>query len=88
VLRIELAELQSRPTLLGACTSCPGLHEKIAKLRSRIVSLEADLKVSIPTSCSTCQLHVLKNFELAQIVGHLQDENNMLHEVLSWLSSQ
>jgi DNA repair exonuclease SbcCD ATPase subunit len=32
VLRIELAELQSRPTLLGACTSCPGLHEKIAEL--------------------------------------------------------
>jgi predicted nucleic acid-binding Zn-ribbon protein len=28
VLRVELAELQSRPTLLGACTSCPGLHEK------------------------------------------------------------
>jgi hypothetical protein len=27
VLRVELAELQSRPTLLGACTSCPGLHE-------------------------------------------------------------
>jgi hypothetical protein len=28
VLRVELSELQSRPTLLGACTSCPGLHEK------------------------------------------------------------
>jgi hypothetical protein len=28
VLRVELAELQSRPTLLGACTSCLGLHEK------------------------------------------------------------
>jgi hypothetical protein len=28
VPRVELAELQSRPTLLGACTSCPGLHEK------------------------------------------------------------
>jgi hypothetical protein len=29
VLRIELAELQSRPTLLAACTFCPGLHEKL-----------------------------------------------------------
>jgi hypothetical protein len=28
VLRVELAELQSIPTLLGACTSCPVLHEK------------------------------------------------------------
>jgi hypothetical protein len=34
--------------MLGACTSCPGLHDKIAELRSRIVSLEADLKVPIP----------------------------------------
>jgi hypothetical protein len=28
VLRVELVELQSRPTFLGACTSFPGLHEK------------------------------------------------------------
>jgi predicted nucleic acid-binding Zn-ribbon protein len=60
VLRVELAELKSRPTLLGACTSCLGLHEKIAELRSCIVSLEADLKVPIPTFCSTCELHVVK----------------------------
>jgi hypothetical protein len=66
VLRDELAELQSRPTLLGACTFCPSLHEKIVELHSRIVSLEADLKVPIPTSCSTCELHVMKNLELAQ----------------------
>jgi hypothetical protein len=88
VLRVELAELQSRPTLLGACTSCPSLHEKIVELRSRIVSLEADSKVPIPTSCSTCELHAMKNLELAQCVDHLQDENNKLREVLSWLSSQ
>jgi hypothetical protein len=88
VLRVELAELQSRPALLGACTSCPGLHEKIVELRSRIVSLEANLKVPIPTSCSTCELHAMKNLELAQCVDHLQDENNKLREVLSWLSSQ
>jgi hypothetical protein len=88
VLRVELAELQSRPTLLGACTSCPGLHEKIVELRSRIVSLKADLKVPIPTSCSMCELHAMKNLELAQCVNHLRDGNNKLREVLSWLSSQ
>jgi hypothetical protein len=87
VLRVELAELQSRPTLLGACTSCSGLHEKIAELRSHIVSLEADFKVPIPTSCSTCELHVVKNLDLAKCVGRLQDENDKLREVLSWLSS-
>jgi hypothetical protein len=64
------------------------LHEKIVELRSRIVSLEDDLQVHIPTSCSTCELHAMKNLELAQCVNHLQDENNKLREVLSWLSSQ
>jgi hypothetical protein len=87
-LRVELAELQSRPTLLGACTSCPGLHEKIVELRSRIVSLKADLKVPISTSCSTCELHAMKNLDLAKCVGRLQDENDKLREALSWLSSQ
>jgi hypothetical protein len=88
VLRVELGELQSRPTLLGACTSCPSLHEKIVELHSRIVSLEADLKVPIPTSCSTCELHAMKNLELAQCVDRLQDENDKLRDVLSWLLSQ
>jgi hypothetical protein len=42
VLRVELTELQSGPTLLGACTSCPGLHEKsqsfdLALLRLRLI---------------------------------------------------
>jgi hypothetical protein len=69
VLRVEMAELQF--TLLGACTSWPGLYEKIVELRSRIIFLEADLKVPIPTSCSTCELHAVKNLELAQCVDHL-----------------
>jgi hypothetical protein len=29
VLRVEVPELKARPALLGACTSCPVLHEKI-----------------------------------------------------------
>jgi hypothetical protein len=29
VITVELAEQQSRRTLLGACTSYPGLHEKL-----------------------------------------------------------
>jgi hypothetical protein len=32
VLRVELAELKSRSALLGACTSCPVLHEKIDEM--------------------------------------------------------
>jgi hypothetical protein len=88
VLWVELVELQSRPTLLGACTSYPALHEKIAEFRTRIVSLEADLKVLVPTSCSTCELHVVKNLELGQCVDLLQIGNGDLQNLLSWLSSQ
>jgi DNA repair exonuclease SbcCD ATPase subunit len=73
LLRVELAELQSRPNFLGSCTSCPGLNEKIIELRSHIVLLEADLIEPIPTSCSTCELHAMKNLELAQCVDHLQE---------------
>jgi hypothetical protein len=29
VLRVELDEMKSRPSLFGACTSCPVLHEKL-----------------------------------------------------------
>jgi hypothetical protein len=88
VLRVELAELQSRPTLLGACTSYPALNEKIDEFRCRIVSLEADLKVHVPTSCCTCELHAVKNLELGQCVDRLQTENDDLRNLLSWLSSQ
>jgi hypothetical protein len=39
VLRVEVAELKSRFALLGACTSCPVLHEKIDEMHAYIVSL-------------------------------------------------
>jgi hypothetical protein len=31
VLRVEVAELKSRPALLGACTSCPVLHGRLMR---------------------------------------------------------
>jgi hypothetical protein len=86
VLRVEMFELKSRPTLLGACTSCPILHEKIDEVHAYTVSLEAKLKEPIPTSCSTCELHALKNLELAHYVDSLQDENDDLKKMMGWLS--
>jgi hypothetical protein len=86
VLRFEVAELKSRPALLGACTSCPVLHGKIDEMHAYIVSLEANLKEPIPTSCSTCELHALKNMELAHYVDRLQDENDELRKLMGWLS--
>jgi hypothetical protein len=65
VLRVEVAELKSKPTLLGACTSCPVSHGNIDEMHAYIVSLEAKLKEPMPTSYSTCELHALKNLELA-----------------------
>jgi hypothetical protein len=41
VLRIELDEMKSRPSLLGACTSYPVLHEKLDVLLPYARSLEA-----------------------------------------------
>jgi hypothetical protein len=86
VLRVEEAELKSRSALLGACTSCPVLHGKIDEMHAYSVSLEAKLKEPIPTSCSTCEMHALKNFELAHYVARLQDENDELRKLMGWLS--
>jgi hypothetical protein len=86
VLMVEVAERKSRSALLGACTSCPVLHGKIDEMHAYIVSLEAKLKEPIPTSCSTCELHVLKNLELAHYVDRLQDENDELRKLMGWLS--
>jgi hypothetical protein len=86
VLRVKVAELKARPTLLGACTSCPILHEKIDEMHAYTVSLEAKLKESIPTSCCTCELHALKNLELAHYVDRLRDENDELRKLMGWLS--
>jgi hypothetical protein len=59
VLWVEVAELKSRPALLGACTSCPVLHGKNDEIHAYSVLLEAKMKEPIPTSCSTCELHAL-----------------------------
>jgi hypothetical protein len=47
------------------------------------VSLQAKLKEPMPTSCSTCEVHVVKNLELANYVDRLQDE---LRKMMGWLS--
>jgi hypothetical protein len=63
------------------------LYEKLVESHSHIDSLEAELKAPIATSCSTCELHVVKNLELAHCVNHVENENDDLRELLSWLSS-
>jgi hypothetical protein len=86
VLRVEAAELKSRPALLGAFTSCPVLHGKIDEIHAYIVSLKAELKEHIRTSFSMCELHALKNSKLAHYVDRLQDENDELRKMMGWLS--
>jgi hypothetical protein len=86
VLRVEVAELKSRPALLGACTCYPVFHAKIYEMHAYTISLEAKLKEPVPTSCSTCELHALRNLELAHYVDHLQDENDELRKLMGWLS--
>jgi hypothetical protein len=86
VLSVEVAELKARSTLLGACTYCPVLREKIDEMHAYIVSLEEKLKEPIPTSCSTCEWHALKNLKLAHYVDRLQDKNDELRKLIGWLS--
>jgi hypothetical protein len=82
VLRVQVVELKSRFALLGACTSCPVLHGKIDDMHAYTISLEAKLKEHNPTSCTTCELHALKNLKLAHYVDRLQDENDELRKLM------
>jgi hypothetical protein len=86
VLRVELDEMKSRPSLLGACTSYPVLHEQLDVSLAYARSLEAQLKSPIPTICSTCEVNAVKNMELAHYVDRLQDENDELRKLMGWLS--
>jgi hypothetical protein len=85
VLRVAVAELKYRPVLLGSCTSCPVLHRKIDEMHAYTASLEAKLKEPVTTSCSTCEVHALKNLELAHYVNQLQDENDEMRKMIGWL---
>jgi hypothetical protein len=62
------------------------LHGKIDEMHAYTVSLEAKLKEPVPTSCSTCELHALKNLKLAHYVDRLRDENDELRKMMGWLS--
>jgi hypothetical protein len=44
------------------------------------------MKELILTSCSTCEIHDLKNLELAHYVDRLQDENDELRKLMGLLS--
>jgi hypothetical protein len=85
VLRVEVAELKSRSASLGACTSCHVLHAKIDVMHAYTSSHEAKLKEPIPTSCSTYEMHALKNLKLEHYVDRLQDENDELRKMMGWL---
>jgi hypothetical protein len=86
VLRVELDEMKPRSSLLGACTSCPVLHEKLDVSLAYARSLEAQLKAHNPTICSTCEVNAVKNMELAHYFDRLQDENDELRKLMGWLS--
>jgi hypothetical protein len=62
------------------------LHKKIDEMHTYIISLEAKLKEPVPTSCSTCEVHALKNLELAHYVDCLHDENDELRKMMGLLS--
>jgi hypothetical protein len=62
------------------------LHGKLIKSRSRIVSLEVELKAPTAASCSTSELHAVKNLKLAHYVDRLREDNDELRMMMGWLS--
>jgi hypothetical protein len=62
------------------------LHGKFDERHAYTISLETKLKELVPTSYSTCEVHALKNLELAHYVNRLQDENDELRKMMGWLS--
>jgi hypothetical protein len=62
------------------------LHERLDVSLVYPRSLEAQLKAPIPTICSTCEINVVMNMELAHYVDRLQDENDELRKLMGWLS--
>jgi hypothetical protein len=85
VIRVDLEEMKSRPSLLGAYTSCPILHAKFNESHAYARSLEAASKNLVATSCSTCELHAVEHLELADYVDRLQDDNGELRKMMGWL---
>jgi hypothetical protein len=63
VHRVELDEVKSRPSLLGACTSCIVLHEKLDVSLVYARYLEAKLKLLFLQFAP-----LVKNMELAHYV--------------------
>ena len=88
VLRTEVAELKTRPALLGACMSCPVLHAKLEEALKNASVLEAALKSPIATSCSSCEVVTLKNVELAHRLDVVYEENDYMRKLLGWLSGR
>jgi hypothetical protein len=79
---VELDEMKSMLYLLGACSSYPLLHEKLDVSVAYARSLEAVLKAPIPTSCSFCEIYVVKNLETTHYVDRLQDENDDMRKMI------
>jgi hypothetical protein len=79
-LRIEYDELKARPTLLGACKSCPTLHATLVDARSTISSLEAALKSPVVNACTSCDEVTLRNLELTSCLDVIYEENDYLRK--------
>jgi hypothetical protein len=87
-LRTEYDELKARPTLLGACKSCPTMHAKLVDACSTISTLEASLKSPVVNACTSCDEVTLRKLELTSRLDVIYEENDYLRKVLGWLSGQ
>jgi hypothetical protein len=87
-LRTEYDELKARPTLLGACKSCPTMHAKLVDAHSTISTLEASFKSPVVNACTSCDEITLRNLELTSHLDVIYEENDYLRKVLGWLPGE
>jgi hypothetical protein len=87
-LMTEYDELKDRPTLLGACKSCPTMHAKLVDARSTISSMEASLKCPVVNACTSCDEVTLRNLELTSRLDVIYEENVLTRKVLSTPNTQ
>jgi hypothetical protein len=89
--RAALDEVKTRPTLLGACKSCPALKKELADACARIDLLEKSCSSSSKTilpNCEVCPALIQDLHDAKLALTSAEDENTYLCSVLSWVSGR
>ena len=83
----EVDELKARPSLLGACKTCPVLQSELAEKNAKIVSLEeANSGSTCVAKCALCEGLEMEIANVKHGKMQTEEENTYLRTILSWVS--